>query len=572
MKTVRLITIAILSSLLALNASGKTIYLSDYLEDGQAQTDAMPALRRALEDCRSTHASKLVLPEGRVCIKKSEAWEQYQWISNNDESLKRIAFNLDGMKNFSVEGNNTELIFTGFISPFSLVGCKNITISGITIDYTHTFHSEGVIEAAGDGWLDLRFPDDYRCSITDGCLTISDNEWTKYEFASLLEFDPETCSPVWNCKDYWMWDGLEAEQVSGNVYKIHKEGIKGTVGNVMVLGAAARYCPAFFLSRSSDVTIKDVNIWHCGGMGVIAQMSRNIELDRIKILPAPGSGRVVSITADATHFVNCGGFIHMIDCTFESQKDDATNIHGLYMVVEKIVDAQTLLLKWHNSGQYGVDFIDKGMTLEIVNNKNMTQICRAKVKAVKKINKEYTEVTFTKPLPDGIQLSNVVAADDEYPDVLISGCRFANNRARGLLIGSRGKVIIENSYFHIPGAAILFEGDGNYWFEQSGVRDVTLRGNVFENGNYGYPTWGAACINVGSGVPERGETCYHRNIKIEGNTFRVADPRILNLYSVDGLTFTGNTIEMTDAFEPLCPADAPHFKVSSDCKNINITE
>ena len=45
---------------------------------------------------------------------------------------------------------------------------------------------------------------------------------------------------------------------------------------------------------------------------------------------------MISITADATHYVNCGGYIRMIDCTFENQKDDATNIHGLYMAVEKV--------------------------------------------------------------------------------------------------------------------------------------------------------------------------------------------------------------------------------------------
>lgn len=44
---------------------------------------------------------------------------------------------------------------------------------------------------------------------------------------------------------------------------------------------------------------------------------------------------MISITADATHYVNCGGYIRMIDCTFENQKDDATNIHGLYMAVER---------------------------------------------------------------------------------------------------------------------------------------------------------------------------------------------------------------------------------------------
>ena len=281
-------------------------------------------------------------------------------------------------------------------------------------------------------------------------------------------------------------------------------------------------------------------------MGVIAQRSRDIELRKLVIVPSPGKGRMISITADATHYVNCGGYIRMIDCTFENQKDDATNIHGLYMAVEKVGDADKLLLRWRNSGQYGVDFIVPGMTLELVDNNNVETYARRTVKSVRRLNKVYTEVTFTEPLPDGVEPMHVVAADDEYPEVLIKGCRMRGNRARGLLLGSRNRMVIEDNYFHIAGAAILIEGDANYWYEQSGVRDVVIRRNLFENGNYGSPGWGSACIAVGSGIPDR-ETS--RNIRVEGNTFRVFDPRIVNLYCVDGFVFTrDNVIEYTDDY------------------------
>ncbi len=76
-------------------------------------------------------------------------------------------------------------------------------------------------------------------------------------------------------------------------------------------------------------------------------------------------------------------------------------------------------------------------------------------------------------------------------------------------------MVIEDNYFHIAGAAILIEGDANYRYEQSGVRDVVIRRNLFENGNYGSPGWGSACIAVGSGIPDRETSRYHRNIRVE---------------------------------------------------------
>lgn len=127
--------------------------------------------------------------------------------------------------------------------------------------------------------------------------------------------------------------------------------------------------------------------------------------------------------------------------------------------------------------------------------------------------------------------------------------------------------MIENNHFHVPGAAILFEGDGNYWYEQSGVRDVTIRNNVFENCLYGSKSWGKACIAVGSGIPDHKNSRYHRNITIEGNTFKTFDPRILNLYCVDGVTYRNNTVIMNNDYE--YDRTGEPFEIK-DCDNVNI--
>ena len=215
------------------------------------------------------------------------------------------------------------------------------------------------------------------------------------------------------------------------------------------------------------------------------------------------------------------------------------------MAVERVAGPDKLLLRWRNSGQYGVDFITPGMHLELVDNDNVETYARRSVKSVRRLNKIYTEVTFTEPLPDGVKPLHVVAADDDYPEVLIKGCRMRGNRARGLLLGSRGRTVVEDNHFHIAGAAILIEGDANYWYEQSGVRDVVIRG-----------------------IPDRETSRYHRNIRVEGNTFRVFDPRIVNLYCVDGFLFRRNKIEFTSDY-PVVDGQAERF-VTRNCDNVVI--
>ena len=564
------VTLSLWSAPTADAAAGKTVYLKDFLAPGDAERDAVPAVRAALEHCLEVGASRLVLPGGTLRMLPDRAAERYQYISNNSEGMKRIAFDLRGLRDFEIDGAGTELLFSGFVSPFSIEECERIEIHDLKIDYTRTFHSEGIVRAAGDGWLEVSFPGEYRCEEVNGCLHFYDERGTDYPYSNLLEFDAVRREPAFRAHDYWIAGGtIPARRCGDGNWRIYRPDLKAAVGNVMVFGATARLNPGFTIADSRGVTLRDVALYHCGGMGVIAQRSRDIELRKLVIVPSPGKGRMISITADATHYVNCGGYIRMIDCTFENQKDDATNIHGLYMAVEKVGGPDKLLLRWRNSGQYGVDFIVPGMPLELVDNNNVETYARRTVKSVRRLNKVYTEVTFTEPLPDGVEPMHVVAADDEYPEVLIKGCRMRGNRARGLLLGSRNRMVIEDNYFHIAGAAILIEGDANYWYEQSGVRDVVIRRNLFENDNYGSPGWGSACIAVGSGIPDRETSRYHRNIRVEGNTFRVFDPRIVNLYCVDGFVFTqDNVIEYTDDY-PVLSGEKRNF-ITRNCDNIVI--
>ena len=84
--------------------SGGDVYLNDFLDDLTAQTDAGPAIRAALSHCARIRAARLILPGGELRIRPDLAVEKYQFISNNDEGLKRIAFDLVGLQDFTIEG------------------------------------------------------------------------------------------------------------------------------------------------------------------------------------------------------------------------------------------------------------------------------------------------------------------------------------------------------------------------------------------------------------------------------------------------------------------------------------
>lgn len=528
----------------------KVIYLENYITR-KMDDDIMPALRQALEDCKIQSATKLILPQGHLKIKRDFAYERYCFVSNNDEGLKRIAFDLSEMKDFEIQGNDTHLDFVGYIVPFLLNYSENVTVSGIYIDYTTTFHSEGEIKAVNDEYVDIQFDEkEFPYEINNGLLYFSNKPTGSEHYNNMLEFDKKRREPGYYANDNWINGNLKAEKLDNGDVRIYQNNLKGNVGNIFVFDCDHRKVPGFIISDSKGILIKEVNVYHAGGMAFIAQRSADIELNHVAVTPAPGKNRIVSVTADATHFSNCAGYIKMIDCLFENQEDDATNIHGIYCIIKKIINPSKLLVKLVHLQQYGFFYFKPNMNIEIVDNKSLIHFEDATIQSVNILNKEYIEITLKEPISADVEEGFVIAQIDDYPEVLIKGCIICSNRARGLLIGSRNKVVIDSNYFHVPGSAIYFEGDGSYWYEQSGVRDVEITHNVFDNCNYGSQGWGKACICVGSGIWEDKENSrYHKNIKVYDNIFKCFDPRIINIYCVDGFDFYDNIIIKTNDYQ-----------------------
>ena len=573
----RLFNGLILLALLVLPLSCNTaqqpeeVNLSAFIEEGTIDGDHTLAFRNALEYCKKTGASKLIIPAGDYSLFPDYAFEKYQYVSNNTAALKRILLDVAGMKDFEISGEGANLLFHGYMVPFNVDSCENVTITGFNIDYARAFHSEGRITDCGKGWADLSFDKEYIHKIINNCLHFFDERGEVYPVSHLLEWNMERREPEHDGADYWLSQNtIPAEQQPDGDIRIFHNRLNVTKGNILMLGPGGhrhRYSPCVVINHSKGVLVRNMNIYHCGGMGIVAQFSSDIEVNRVNIKPREG-GRMVSITADATHFSHCSGQIRLIDCEIFNQIDDATNIHGMYgMVMQKRGDDK-ILVKFPHDQQYGLDILQPGKQCEILHQYSLITHSHLTVKECRRLNKEWYEVTFTEPFSDSLQTTDLITTLD-YPEVLIKGCRMGNNRARGLLLGSRAKTIVEDCYFHIPGAAILFEGDGYYWFEQAGVRDVIIRNNTFDNCNYGYFQWGKACIATGNGPRENKlESRYNRNIVIENNLFRSFDPRILNFVSTDSCLFVNNKIERTNDYEYTREEQRPF--VFDGCSNMDI--
>ncbi|MBF0197560.1 MAG: right-handed parallel beta-helix repeat-containing protein [Planctomycetes bacterium] len=525
--------------------------------DGKDDTRAVGKVMKLI---KKQGGGRLVFPKGRYDFYPAFADEFYFHISNNDEGLKRVTFSMRGIDNLTIDGNGSLFMFHGFLNPFILDGSSNIRLENFAIDFSRSFHSEAIITADPEEGLDVRIKEGFPYKVKDGMLLFTDggkNEGPQttvskeniYGSNHMLEFDTKRQETAYMVKDFYFStiNGYPAKQLKDGTVRILVPRLKGTVGNTMVFGPNHRKYPAFVLSDCSDVHFSTVTLHHAGGMGILGQRTHNVVIDNCKVTPS--KGRILSTTADATHFVNGTGKIVLSNNIFENQKDDATNIHGIYVQVSSVDDDEVTVRLVHRQ-QHGFDFLKPGTKVELVRGKSMITYATVTVATVDKINKEYSIIRFKEGLPKGVRINDAIAEVRDYPEVTIVNNIIRKNRARGMLLNCRGKTIVDNNYFHSPGAAILFEGDAFYWYEQGGVRDCRISNNVFDNCLYG--VWGKAVIDVKAGIKEDlNKSRYNRNILIENNTFRIYDEgTLLNLYCVDNLVWRDNTVEYTKEYPP----------------------
>ena len=352
-------------------------------------------------------------------------------------------------------------------------------------------------------------------------------------------------------------------RLTGSRYKLPQSGwILVAKGR----NALNRLAPAIRIARSSDITINEVSVHHAGGMGLIAERSEDITLDGFDVRLPEGKGRVLTTTADATHFNNCRGVIRIVDCHLENMLDDGTNIHGVYGLVEEILDEYTVGMRIGHFQQMGYDFAGPGDQIGFVDPAvSFYPVANNSVASLEKLNHRYYRIRFREKLAaqvvPGILLDNL----SWYPEIEIAGTTVINNKARSLLLSSPHRTVVENCTFSSMDEGIIAgAGFAGLWFESGHPRDLTIRGNTFLDGGYGR-TRGAELIRL-SAADSQDEVVFDR-VVIEDNDFRTFDPMILSATRVGELVFRNNLIGHSDTYEVLNP-DKPVIAITRTTKTL----
>ena len=126
----------------------KKINVQEYgIIEGKKEKETTLYLRKILEEFGNKFNVEIFFPRGDYHFYPEYAYEELMYISNHDDdTIKRVVFNLKEMENIVIKGENSNFIFHTEEMPFYLYKCNNIKIEGITIDYERSTFSEGIAE------------------------------------------------------------------------------------------------------------------------------------------------------------------------------------------------------------------------------------------------------------------------------------------------------------------------------------------------------------------------------------------------------------------------------------------
>ncbi len=505
-------------------------------------------LVRAAVDAKQ---SVVNLPPGAHRVSGDLLPDKLVWISNNDGGIKNVLLDLSGASDLVVEGNGCRLLVEGTVVPVLASGCRNVTLRNFSIDWVRPGFTEVEVTKSGAGFVE--FDGEGQLDVDRGRLiAVGGGNWPSWHLFNIVAFDRARREPLAGAGENWNLERTHrATALGGGKFRLEADfDSPPPAGGPAVLMHGDRVAPAVVIDRSEGVTLEDVTIHHALGMGVIAQVSRDLTWRRVRVVPF--GGRLFSTWVDATHAVDCSGFLRMQDCEFRGMFDDGTNIHGVYHRSAGWPDAWRVVLETMHHQQWGVSFLQPGDTVRLCDPATLSPLADALVREVRAVNGRFHEVEFDRVPAAATGRACVAHRYDPAFEVEITGTKISQHRGRGLLLSVPGKVRVRGNTFHCSGLGILAAAEASYWWESGPAEDLVIEGNTFDA--CGYAMCGEHVLSIAA---PPGATPLHGRVVFRDNDVRLAQPVLIEANRVDSLVIEGNRISRhpgypsTGAWAPL---------------------
>ena len=459
-------------------------------------------------------------------------------VREGEPPVRQIGVLIEDVEDVSLTGDNTTLWFDGRMSEIVIRQCKRITIQGFTLNFVHPSVFEFDVVRRNMLWVDIRPVEHCQYAQKNGKLK--------------LPFDNIPGQTIMQARDVWRGVTKRVYSMShrhGSVFfaQLSAKRLPDGCIRVMLPFSAFRKGLRYQLSnpfrdgvgtlidRSENITLRNNTIRYMHGLGITAQLSKDISILDCDFLPDAARGITTCAAADMIHACMCTGLVEVRRCCFEGARDDVVNVHGIHFGVVRVADNE-IDVAFCQHETYGFLAFDAGDVIEFVDPPSLAKVGEAKVLCARLLDAKHMRLTLDNPVPKqmiGLAIENVTKTCDVIIDAI--DCRHIPTR--GVLVSTRGKVVVRNSRFYqLPMANVMIANDARGWYESGRVQDVLIENNYFER-------CGAYTIDVFPETRGRVRTPVHRNIRVVDNEISLAGRKIARVKDTDGFVFARNSVK-----------------------------
>ena len=575
-RVLSMIVIILISSELLIAQTDKNILDFSDLK-GNAQN--VSALVKSSIEKAPKKDLKIIFPKGIYHFSPEGSFKKMHNITNHENGEKNIAFLFEGFENLEIDGNGSSFIFSGQMLPFLFENCNNVMLKNCSIDWDIPFFIQGEIVQVDQtaGTCDIKlYSKGYSYKVQHDRLIFPNQSGFSYSgLGESLVFDKNTKSPVFEANKFDIHRNKDTkikELENGNIRLFEKLKNYPATGSIITFKGPMgenRYAPAIHAKWSKNISIEHVTVYHALGMGFLGEHTENIHLNSFNVKLREGSDRMISTTADATHFCNCRGNVLVENSLFENMLDDGTNVHGTYVKIDSILGKNKVKASLQHFQQSNFDFAQHADSVWFIIAPNVARSNDNVVAKCVLINNFSMEMTFKKPLPESLKIGDLIENKTwNTNSFTMRNCVIRNNRARNIVLKTPGKTLIENNYFHSMMASILLRGEAFFWYESGANENVVIRNNTFENCTYGGGDQALLFISPRFNKKFNKTELFDRNIIFENNTIKTFDTKIVDASNVDGLIIRNNVITQTHSYKPFNP-ESPFIDLHN-CKDAEV--
>ncbi len=417
-------------------------------------------------------------------------------LNASESSHGQYAVALDGYNGLYVKGNGCKIMvncadfaYKGFL----YVGnSSDVRLSDFTVDYTTPL--------AVTGWISDMNPSARTVTVT------VDNEFSEFygvvaqlaakkpALRSYLEFSNEGVPMtggnfVSDPNGYQYLQKYDVVSRTGGGYDIVVTFVDGislseaAYGQLACLGYAMYGYNGFNYAACNNVYMEGVTMHACPGMGLVGEKTTNIFVNRFNLTVPTGSQRLMTATADATHFEECFGEVSIQNSIIEYSHDDALNIKTGYYYNASDINAQAKTFNISKRTQ-GITTPNVGDRIEFYNTDTFEYLGYAIVKTVSGDETMYSITTDSSLLASMNWGNSVVATNvSKSAKLTFKNNIVRNKRNRGLLVQVRDAVISNNTFMNVGHGSISVHSALDEFNEATMPQNIVIENNKFINNN-----------------------------------------------------------------------------------------